>query len=900
MQRIKYGDTYAMRVKVKRVIKGEEVDFDLSKCKGMSAELIGAVKRYPLTIAASGNIITADIDTSIFPEPDTDEGTAFALSVKGYEKGQLWRILQNRFLVVMPADWSPSSGSGDCDCEEALAEIRTKNTEQDGDITACEKKNEEQDKRLDEIEEVDKRQDKRLNTLRVLPFDGQTPAADGASGLYFDEAQGKFVAVNATDAFAAKGCKETDYNDAKTAKAIETQLYLCGAKLYKIEGGVMSEYAPAAAASTPVFKVIKDTGEYLTALPTATTDKSSKDADAFVSYATEENVLSDGTLFLCVYNATTKAYDKYITWADADEYGALDSYGARVPRSDAFFVNMDSGVIMRWHTGLLQMVALSGGTEALEKIAQFQHLTDNLGVYPFDGTLPAADDARGVFFDAENGCFTAVGSYADDYDNYFHKGFASTDYNGSDGKAIEGRLFRCGSVLYQVKDGKLQEYCAEEKEEIETLRKRSDTLRILPFDGEMTDTDTDVSGLMFNMTSKNFVTMGADDAFTAKGYKETDYNETDEDGNVSPIAANLYVCGSTLYKVEDGTLVEYGGGADETLRKRVEGIKILPVDGVIESGEATAESGVLFDWDNKKFVSKGDTDAFAAHGYSESDYNSTDSEGNVTPIAANLYAMTNADFAAQFGTLWAITSETLTWQKTEWEAGSLLPLHVEKETRVTACETKDTEQDDRLTALEKKTATRCSYVKLVSAAGGTVLVDGYEVDIPAGKMAVVFPDSSFKTNGTTCEYINVNHLNTEGWKSFEGMFENFAGKTLDLTALNWESVKKTTDMFKNCPMLYDLQLGKWWHPTSGAVLDFTGVPNWTVESLQTNLVTNSSSWGGGLRGTASVLLDINAYDHLTDDDLQTLTRKGYIVQSLDGTDENRTENLWWGDEIKDE
>lgn len=583
MQRIKYGDTYAMRVKVKRVIKGEEVDFDLSKCKGMSAELIGAVKRYPLTIAASGNIITADIDTSIFPEPDTDEGTAFALSVKGYEKGQLWRILQNRFLVVMPADWSPSSGGGDCDCEEALAEIRTKNTEQDGDITACEKKNDEQDKRLDEIEDVDKRQDKRLNTLRVLPFDGQTPAADGASGLYYDEAQGKFVAVNSTDAFTAKGCKETDYNDAKTAKALETQLYLCGAKLHKIEGG------------------------------------------------------------------------------------------------------------------------------------------------------------------------------------------------------------------------KLQEYCAEEKAEIETLRKRSDTLRVLPFDG-----------LMLN-------------------------------------------------------------------------------------GAATTDSGVLYDESNRKFVSKGDTDAFAAHGYSESDYNATDGEGNVTPIAANLYAMSNAEIAAQFGTLWAITSETLTWQKTDWEAGSLLPLLVKTE----ACETKNTEQDDRLTALEEKTSTRCSYVKLVSAAGGTVLVDGYEVDIPAGKMAVVFPDSSFKTNGTTCEYINVNHLNTEGWESFEGMFENFAGKTLDLTALNWESVKGSANMFENCSMLYDLQLAKRWHPARNAVLDFTGIANWTAESLQTNLVNNSTMWGGGLRGKASLSLDINAYDRLTADDLQTLTNKGYTVEA-DGSDENRIESMTWGEEIKDE
>ena len=666
MQRIKYGETYAMRVKVKRVIEGEAVDFDLSKCKGMSAELIGAVKRYPLIIATSGNVITADIDTSIFPEPDTDEGTAFALSVKGYEKGRLWRIMQNRFLVVMPADWSPSSGGGDCDCEEALAEIRTKNTEQDGDITACEKKNEEQDKRLDEIEEVDKRQDKRLNTLRVLPFDGQTPAADGASGLYYDGAQGKFVAVNSTEAFAAKGCKETDYNDAKTAKALETQLYLCG------------------------------------------------------------------------------------------------------------------------------------------------------------------------------------------------------------------------SVLHQVKGGKLVEYCAEEKEEIETLRKRSDALRILPFDGEMTDTDTDASGLMFNLTSKKFVTMGADDAFAAKGYKEADYNETDTEGNVSPIAGNLYTCDGDLYCVKGGTLTEFFGYVQsvELLaqynRKKIEGLKMLPFDGTT----ATATSGLLYDAGSHKFVSKGDTDAFRAYGYTESDYNEQGEVNFVTatvPRTDRLYVCgaeiyTAAAVKALEG---YVTAYTLT-------------------ARMTVEEKRNTEQDERIKACE-------ALIRLYSEEGGKVLVDGYNVTLRAGELECVHAFGAFKTNGAACSLIDVSRLNTEDWTSFRAMFENYAGKTLDLSAMKWKTSVDTYNMFKGCDALQDLQLGvNWSADCNGDNYDFSGVTAWTRESMETSLVKNTAKIKTGAEPRQGrIVLALDAYDRLTADDLTTLTDKGYTVEA-DGSDENRIESMTWGTEIKDE
>lgn len=288
------------------------------------------------------------------------------------------------------------------------------------------------------------------------------------------------------------------------------------------------------------------------------------------------------------------------------------------------------------------------------------HLS-GLGILPLEGPnrIGISDEelksAKGVYYDQNTdifvGNFSAIGYEWTDYNETYSEGSGATAQFKM--RARRDRVYRCGSWLYRVGEGRLEPLHQEASDEAaaarstadaagktagEALTKASHTaaqlagLHIVPLDG-IGITGDDIfpdaaPGIYWDTEDCEFI--GRPDV---NGYDQADYFVQDSAGEWRPRTDVVYSCKGALYHITDGQMEPLHQAAIDALTARVStvetrlaGVAILPIDATVNLGTVAGaqQEGIRFDTMTGAFV--GD---FAAAGYAETDYNELYSESEL-------------------------------------------------------------------------------------------------------------------------------------------------------------------------------------------------------------------------------------------------------------------------------
>lgn len=120
---------------------------------------------------------------------------------------------------------------------------------------------------------------------------------------------------------------------------------------------------------------------------------------------------------------------------------------------------------------------------------------------------------------------------------------------------------------------------------------------------------------------------------------------------------------------------------------------------------------------------------------------------------------------------------------------------------------------------------------------------------------------------------------------FESMFEGCGGLTyLDLgNYFDTQMVTSLKDIFKGCSAIESLYLGTRFfslNPKEDIEVDFSDLIKWVDSSVKTSLVDNSRNRATGFQSKITIKLSKETYNVLTEDQLTTITNKGYTIISV--------------------
>ena len=205
-------------------------------------------------------------------------------------------------------------------------------------------------------------------------------------------------------------------------------------------------------------------------------------------------------------------------------------------------------------------------------------------------------------------------------------------------------------------------------------------------------------------------------------------------------------------------------------------------------------------------------------------------------------------------------------------------------------------------------------LKMISAKGGFVFVDGVLQTIPSNAKTIIpfINTFSFKgyLSGTSLVYNYISYIgfsatdtsmitdmsnmfnlcskltsldlsgfNTSMVTNMHDMFNGCSSLTsLDLSSFNTSAVTSMGSMFRNCPNLTSLILGPNFFKTPTVTsIDFSSCTKWTNDTVVTSLVTNSYDRATAGLKTMTLQLSANTKAALTDEQKATITAKGYTI-----------------------
>ena len=259
---------------------------------------------------------------------------------------------------------------------------------------------------------------------------------------------------------------------------------------------------------------------------------------------------------------------------------------------------------------------------------------------------------EGVYFNTLTGMFEGdadgTGYTLADYAEPYTEGEGATAQLKF--RARTDCLYRCGTELYRIKEGRLIKLHQDELEALDGRLSKAEAiasegktvatrtagrlagLRILPVDGIGIVGDdifpSETPGFYWDTEDREFI--GQPDV---NGYEQEDYFVQDAEGDWVPRTDCIYSCGGALYHIVDGQMVPlHQADLDAlaarvtTAEKRLAGTAILPIDATVNLGTVAGaqQEGIRFDTRAGAFV--GD---FAAAGYAEEDYNEKYSESEL-------------------------------------------------------------------------------------------------------------------------------------------------------------------------------------------------------------------------------------------------------------------------------
>ena len=205
-------------------------------------------------------------------------------------------------------------------------------------------------------------------------------------------------------------------------------------------------------------------------------------------------------------------------------------------------------------------------------------------------------------------------------------------------------------------------------------------------------------------------------------------------------------------------------------------------------------------------------------------------------------------------------------------------------------------------------------LKMISAKGGFVFVDGVLQTIPSNAKTIIpfINTFSFKgyLSGTSLVYNYISYIgfsatdtsmitdmsgmfnlcskltsldlsgfNTSMVTNMHDMFNSCSSLTsLDLSSFNTSAVTNMGSMFNSCRSLTSLILGPNFFKTSKVTsVDFSSSTEWTNDTVVTSLVTNSYDRATAGLKTMTLQLSANTKAALTDEQKATITAKGYTI-----------------------
>ena len=205
-------------------------------------------------------------------------------------------------------------------------------------------------------------------------------------------------------------------------------------------------------------------------------------------------------------------------------------------------------------------------------------------------------------------------------------------------------------------------------------------------------------------------------------------------------------------------------------------------------------------------------------------------------------------------------------------------------------------------------------LKMISAKGGFVFVDGVLQTIPSNAKTIIpfINTFSFKgyLSGTSLVYNYISYIgfsatdtsmitdmsgmfnlcskltsldlsgfNTSMVTNMHDMFNSCSKLTsLDLSSFNTSAVTSMVNMFRNCSSLTSLILGPNFFKTPNVTsIDFSYSTQWTNDTVVTSLVTNSYDRATAGLSAMTLQLSANTKAALTNEQKAAITAKGYTI-----------------------